>query len=91
LEELKIKIQPYDEKIRKFEMWNEEKSNQIAEKKTLMDKLDIGTNEDAQILKQKVNIVVSISSHFKAIFGVFSRFLAHFTHFWHQIKFSPFI
>lgn len=59
LEELKIKIEPYEEKIQRYEAMNTVKNCDINDMKKKMDELDIGSNEDAQILKQKVNIVKS--------------------------------
>jgi chaperonin cofactor prefoldin len=59
LDELKIKIEPYEEKMKRFEDQNSAKNSEIQSMKQKLDKMDIGNNEDVQILKQKVNIVVS--------------------------------
>ena len=60
LEDLLLKIKPWEGKIEEYEAMNTMKTQEIQELKEKMDKLDIGNHDDAQMLKQKYNIVVSV-------------------------------
>lgn len=57
LDELEVKIKPYTDKIDSYESMNSQKMKEIQEINKKIHSLDIGDTEDAQILKQKVNIV----------------------------------